>query len=391
MADYQSVWEGKQIDGGIGRIINGELDKLTAQAASSAQYAQAAERGVKDALANIPEGETPIINDLVTGGPRSALSAEMGKKLQTEKADAAATAAALADKANVDQLNNPNLLINWYLADPINRRGQAEYTDAGYTIDGWRSLRIAKVAVSNGLKIYSRTLSGDTAFLQIIEKPSYYQGKTLTFSALITPQLGVSGNIGVYDSTYTTQKSLIFVGDGKTELISLTFVTNSLYAVGLRLFSGETSLCTDFIAAKLELGSTQTLAHQDSAGNWVLNDPPPNKAAELAKCQRYFYRANVGQYARAGYGLANGGNQAVVSLPLPTIMRTSPAITLYGGLWQLERSGGTNIGFTSAVPFSAPSGLEAQLLVSADGDLAPGVVRLVNVGAEAHIDFNAEL
>ena len=93
MADYQSVWEGKQIDDGLGRIINGELDKLAGQAATSAQYAQAAERGVKDALANIPEGETPIINDLVTGGARMALSAEMGKKLQTEKADAAATAA----------------------------------------------------------------------------------------------------------------------------------------------------------------------------------------------------------------------------------------------------------------------------------------------------------
>ena len=93
MADYQSVWEGKQIDDGLGRIINGELDKLAGQAATSAQYAQAAERGVKDALANIPEGETPIINDLTTGGARMALSAEMGKKLQEEKADAAATAA----------------------------------------------------------------------------------------------------------------------------------------------------------------------------------------------------------------------------------------------------------------------------------------------------------
>lgn len=42
------------------------------------------------------------------------------------------------------------------------------------------------------------------------------------------------------------------------------------------------------IAAKLELGPVQTLAHQDTDGNWVLNDPPPNKALELAKCQRYF-------------------------------------------------------------------------------------------------------
>ena len=41
-------------------------------------------------------------------------------------------------------------------------------------------------------------------------------------------------------------------------------------------------------AIKLELGSQQTLAHQDAAGNWVLNDPPPDKALELLKCQRYY-------------------------------------------------------------------------------------------------------
>ena len=41
-------------------------------------------------------------------------------------------------------------------------------------------------------------------------------------------------------------------------------------------------------AVKLELGPVQTLAHQDADGNWVLNDPPPNKALELLKCQRYY-------------------------------------------------------------------------------------------------------
>jgi hypothetical protein len=42
------------------------------------------------------------------------------------------------------------------------------------------------------------------------------------------------------------------------------------------------------IAAKLELGTHQTLAHQDADGNWILNDPPPDPALELAKCQRCY-------------------------------------------------------------------------------------------------------
>ena len=41
-------------------------------------------------------------------------------------------------------------------------------------------------------------------------------------------------------------------------------------------------------AVKLELGTHQTLAHQDAAGNWVLNDPPPDKTLEMLKCQRYY-------------------------------------------------------------------------------------------------------
>ena len=40
------------------------------------------------------------------------------------------------------------------------------------------------------------------------------------------------------------------------------------------------------IAAKLELGTVQTLAHKEG-DTWVLNDPPPDPALELAKCQRY--------------------------------------------------------------------------------------------------------
>ena len=41
-------------------------------------------------------------------------------------------------------------------------------------------------------------------------------------------------------------------------------------------------------AVKCEYGSQQTLARQDAAGNWVLNDPPPDKALELLKGQRYY-------------------------------------------------------------------------------------------------------
>ena len=55
------------------------------------------------------------------------------------------------------------------------------------------------------------------------------------------------------------------------------------------------------IAAKLELGDKQTLAHKDSNGTWVLNELPPY-TLELCRCKRflsvcrgidYFHRADA--------------------------------------------------------------------------------------------------
>jgi hypothetical protein len=42
----------------------------------------------------------------------------------------------------------------------------------------------------------------------------------------------------------------------------------------------------ELVAVKLELGSVQTLAHQDVDGNWVLNEIP-NYAEQLAICSQY--------------------------------------------------------------------------------------------------------
>ena len=77
-------------------------------------------------------------------------------------------------------------------------------------------------------------------------------------------------------------------------------------------------------AAKLELGDTQTLAHQDEDGNWQLNEIP-NYAEELAKCQRYQYVING--YASAAGVLTTSKGELILSLPTPVSMRAKPAVT----------------------------------------------------------------
>ena len=77
-------------------------------------------------------------------------------------------------------------------------------------------------------------------------------------------------------------------------------------------------------AAKLEFGPRQTLAHKDADGNWVLNDPPPDKQQELAKYQRYqielFDQSRTDQSYLAQVK-STSETRAYGVLPLPVTMR----------------------------------------------------------------------
>ena len=89
-------------------------------------------------------------------------------------------------------------------------------------------------------------------------------------------------------------------------------------------------------AWKLEYGTQQTLAHQDAAGNWVLNDPPPDKALELLKCQRYQISLNPKGYGArtVGFGIANSESVCYVFCPIPVLLRANPSINV-SGAWRL--------------------------------------------------------
>ena len=79
----------------------------------------------------------------------------------------------------------------------------------------------------------------------------------------------------------------------------------------------------DIVAAKLEPGHVQTLAHRDG-DVWVLNDQPPNKALELAKCQRYRIRFTNNPILTGMTSL--DGNSLFAAIHLPTAMRRVPTI-----------------------------------------------------------------
>ena len=80
------------------------------------------------------------------------------------------------------------------------------------------------------------------------------------------------------------------------------------------------------VAAKLELGPFQTLAHKEGS-KWVPNDPQPNYATELAKCQRYFYKT---QGALEYRGIAiNQWYMNNGTIELPVSMRIKPTCKVF--------------------------------------------------------------
>ena len=190
-------------------------------------------------------------------------------ELQDTKADRSEISTASA--------SNPNLLDNWYFAAPINQRNvSGTITATGYFIDRWM-LTSGSVSI---VKNQGLTLNGT-----IEQKLETAPVQTATVSYL-TPD-------GVRTGTYNSS----------TKTVTIT-----------------TSEDTLIIAAKLELGTNQTIARQED-DSWVLNDPPPHPASELAKCQRYLV---MGEFTSVKI------DNVSMFIPLPVVMRKRPSYDFTG-------------------------------------------------------------
>ena len=218
------------------------------------------------------------------------------------------------------QFCNRNLLDNWYFANPVNQKGQMEYTGSGYTIDRWRSYG-AKVSINDGY--ISLSTEGNPTFCQKSELDLY--DKTLTFSVLLANGSLCTGT-GILASD-TAWKNTTLYEDSSIKLWLQN--SNPLFNTAIDI-KGNTPV--DLVAAKLEFGSSQTLAHKEGS-KWVLNEIP-DYATELAKCQRYFYKTQ-GAFEYRGIAISRWYvSSGTIELPVP--MRIKPACKIF------DRSG--NVG-----------------------------------------------
>ena len=219
----------------------------------------------------------------------------IGKALNPDTTPTASSSALITSSAVKSAIDNvacrPNLLDNWYFVGggsqqgggqfPINQRGETSYNGAGYVIDRWFSVYGQTILNADGVRRVSDAAYG--GLFQYLE-PSALLGQKVTFSLLLKTG-------GTYGESYCT----FYLGDNTYQesaplqdgLVSATVIFPSQMPTtdarfGIDIVSMEDSDFT-IVAAKLELGSNQTLAHQEN-GVWVLNEIP-NYEEQLIRCK----------------------------------------------------------------------------------------------------------
>lgn len=337
---------------------------------------------------------------------------------------------------------NPNLLDNWYFGNPVDQRGGyvvkpganyfnlsdgtvagttdkyykvdsistdgyanaiftidgtqyyttkinyvRGYTGSGYGFDRWRrsSPDLATTLNADSLHL---AWSGTGIFLQTPEDVSKFNGKTITISVLVkNVDVGTTDNTALrcrINNSWLDRPFAYIRTDG---LLAVT-ITCPDEVTAFQFEIGANSGSLDVLAAKLELGTEQTLAHLEN-GNWVLNEIP-NYAEELAKCQRYqvVFNSKSASGFYIGTGVANAVTTARIFVPIPVSMRAKPTIVKEGA-WAVSNGIGGYDLESMSVQDSADNGVHV-LISGASGLTAgqPALLRANAVGAKLILDAN---
>lgn len=207
------------------------------------------------------------------------------------------------------------------------------YTGIGYTIDRWKLAAwnanpIAMIVEADGVRLIGTSNSANSAQLQeSTQLLSFAAGAVVTASILVTA-LGANGaspRLFLCKSDGTPIGSSIIESVG---LHTFTMVIPADAGDSVMLAWGQHASLGGFgntdmtvKAVKLELGSVQTLAHQDANGAWVLNEIP-DYGEQLLKCQRYLRPAGTQFITSQASGNIYGSVVMINSYP----MRAVPSI-----------------------------------------------------------------
>lgn len=218
---------------------------------------------------------------------------------------------------------NPNLLDNWFFGRPVNQRGDTDgdKNDWTYFIDRWLGFGHSIKYSDSGITVGIKSGSGYSSIMQRYSKSLMnLTGKTVTLSCIVDGEL-YSATASV-PSTAGTFLSVPFP-NGRFEMWNAADNGD----VNGTQFYFDASQHT-LLAAKLELGGQQTLAHKEN-GVWVLNEIP-DYGEQLARCQRYYRRWTGADNKPLGVAVRRESKLLELVFSLDTAMRVSPSLTFNG-------------------------------------------------------------
>ena len=263
---------------------------------------------------------------------------------------------------------NPNILDNGNF-QVWQRYPEGTYTgvpDMTYIADRWM-FKSSDGSVTNTI-----TKAGDYGIknasgpnirvYQRLENAAQYNGKLLTLSVLK----------GDGSLSYRT-----VVASGWTETTDILGV----FAHGLEwLLTGDT-----WLAAKLELGSQQTLAHQEN-GVWVLNEIP-NYGEQLRRCQRYCFVWGYGAKKTSCLAVMQCVQPGVLFglIPTPVTMRNNPVVT--GGSLTTFAGNVTSLGNL----ITCANGIRAVANIEGTSTSQGQAVGVENADDNGRVIFSADL
>ena len=192
------------------------------------------------------------------------------------------------------------------------------YTGTGYGIDRFWAVQsdITILIENDGISFVGHD------WAQRIENSAIPLNTDLTYSLLTA-----DNRMGIVTFRFDgTMNETIWQNLGETGVLA-NFIYN-WWDGGSTLLCLQADNMVKIKAAKLELGTQQTLAHQDENGNWVLNEIP-DYGEELRKCQRYFVALD--KAVVVGY-VTSGSNQVRARISTPVPMRANASLTVgFGG------------------------------------------------------------
>lgn len=272
-------------------------------------------------------------------------------------------------KGNVDQLSNPNLVINpdfriWQRGETFNTVNNGQYTADRWNIatphGGLDGVTVSKV--ENGIRIMNAS-DKYVHFRQFIDGKDYTAlNQEFTLSVKIKgkePKI-ISGVVNGAKSISSTDGNFIFV----------VACNSSLKTVNVEIVSNANDWIVEWV--KLELGTVPTPFVPRSYGE------------ELALCKRYYRNYDVDLGASNFYGYAHDTTALSITMNFDTPMRIAPTFTLKNNTIR-RNSNGEILTLSSFSKNISPYGLATMYLIKANIPLVTGQTYSVNGTFDAEI------